>query len=167
MLRRGAQIVAAGLLAASTCGVAAEETVYTPLKPCPAARLAYDGRVFDQGVRRCKGAGGYSVYVLGDDVRSWLMLERGGRLQSLEAEMNSRFEPGHFPTVEESRVLEWRIDRGAPVALIVRVAYQDRDDAFKAGSVLVVYDLTGPQPRFLGYHKTNEAARRAADSAGR
>ena len=147
---------------------AAPASVYTAIQKCPAARLQLPALTLERGVHLCKGAGGYSVYVVSESDRSWLALRRAGRLFPLQEHMTVRFEAGHFPNVDGGKVVEWRVsETGAPFALIARIAYQDKDDAFKSGSTLIVYDLTADAPAFLGYFSTNEAARAAANGLAR
>ena len=167
MSRPVPRAAAAAVLVLSCAGpAAAQDSVYTSIEKCPKARLALPGRDLGDDIVRCKGAGGYSVFIVRADVRSWFVLEKGKAKHTLEQAMAWRFEPGHFPMAEAAKVIEWRVDaRRAPYALIARIAYQDRDDPDKKGSVLAVFDLTAASPRFLGYHKSNEAARQAADRA--
>lgn len=144
----------------------ASKPQYTSLLDCRTVnRLKLPNRVVDAGVFRCKGAGGYAVYVVEDDPRSFLVLERGKKLFSLEKPMVETFTLGDFPNVSGTAKAEWRVDAsGKPVALIVRVAYRKPDNG-KAASTLLVFDLRGDAPALVGSAATNEDARSLADAA--
>ncbi|TDX67084.1 hypothetical protein EDE12_101626 [Methylosinus sp. sav-2] len=139
---------------------------YSSLQNCPATdRLKLANRTLERSGRtaifHCAGVGGFSVYVVDDDPRSFLVLERGKTLYSLERPMASAFSLGNFPNVTGAKLAEWRLDpAGAPAGLIVRVAYQRADGA--AASTLMVFDLRG-EPMIIGAAKTNEEARDLID----
>lgn len=140
---------------------------YTPLQNCPAVeRLKLANRTLERsdrtGLFRCAGPAGFSVYVVDDDPRSFLVLERGGKLYSLERPMVLAFTLGNFPNVAGAKQAEWRLDGGAAAGLIVRVAYQRADGS--AASTLMVFDLRG-EPLLIGAAKTNEEARGLIDGA--
>jgi hypothetical protein len=138
---------------------------YTSLQDCKqVSRLKLPNRVVKDGVFRCKGAGGYGVYVVEDDPRSFLVLERGKKLFSLAKPMNEEFSLGDFPNVSGAKNAEWRIAGGKALALIVRVAYQKQETG-KAASTLLAFDLRGATPTLIGAAAGNEEARRLADAA--
>jgi hypothetical protein len=116
------------------------------------------------GIFRCKGVGGFSVYVVDEDPRSFLVVEREKKLFSLEAPMVGDFKLGDFPNVAGAKMAEWRLDpHGTPTGLIVRVSYQ-RSGSGAAASALLVFDLRG-EPLLLGSANTNEEARGMIDAA--
>ncbi|WP_036293404.1 hypothetical protein [Methylosinus sp. PW1] len=161
-------LLALASLASRVCAAPAAEpkSQYSSLQNCPAVdRLKLASRTLARGDRtaifRCAGVGGFSVYVVDDDPRSFLVLERGKTLYSLERPMASAFSLGNFPNVTGAKQAEWRLDpAGAPAGLIVRVAYQRADGA--AASTLMVFDLRG-EPVVIGAAKTNEEARDLID----
>lgn len=153
-------------LALAPAATAEPRSTFTPLQGCPKAGKAAPA---DPVATLCAGVAPYQVIVTGDDVRSWIELRWNGLSYSMQRDMNSAAAPGHFPTVEKTKVIEWRSDGagGRPYALIARYAFQDRDNVDKARSALAVYDLAGGAPVFLGFHASNEAAQKAADTARR
>lgn len=138
---------------------------YSSLQDCSSVRrLKLSDRLLQDGLFRCRGAGGYGVYVVEDDPRSFLVLERGKKLFSLEKPMATEFTAGDFPNVSGTRNAEWRMAGGRAVALIVRVAYQKAETG-KNASTLLVFDLRGDAPALIGAASGNEEARRLADAA--
>jgi hypothetical protein len=137
---------------------------YTSLQDCKTVRsLKLPDRVLKDGVFRCTGAGGYGVYVAEDDPRSFLVLERGKKVYSLEKPMIEEFTLGDFPNVSGTKKAEWRIAAGKAVALIVRVAYV-KPETLKQGSTLLVFDLRGEAPTLIGAATSNDEARKLADA---
>jgi hypothetical protein len=147
--------------------------VYTSLQDCPAIKsIALPERVVTasryEGLRRCKGVAGYDLVVVDQDPRSFLVLEVGGRVHSLEEPMVRLFPLGHFPDISTTKAVEWRVDgRGRPAGFIVRVHYQDPNVPATAAaaqrSTLMVFDLRSLPPRMIGMTTDNAAARRLAD----
>jgi hypothetical protein len=79
---------------------------YTSLQACAAVKsLKLPDRVLKDGVFRCKGAGGYAAYVVEADPRSFLVLQRGKKIFSLEKPMVDEFSLGDFPNVLERKTL--------------------------------------------------------------
>lgn len=137
---------------------------YTSLQECKAVKaLKLPDRALKDGVFRCKGAGGFSIYVVEEDPRSFLVLERGKKLFSLEKPMIEEFTLGNFPNVSGTKKAEWRIAAGKAVALIVRVAYQKPENG-KGSSTLLAFDLRGDAPALIGAASSNDEARRLADA---
>jgi hypothetical protein len=157
-------------LHAAPAAAAQGQSLYSDLQNCPqVSRLRLPDRVIESGrassVSRCEGVGGYTVYVVDDDPRSFLALERGGRMFSLERPMSTGFRLGAMPNVAGSKKAEWRLDaRGEAAGLIVRVSYQRTDGSRAPGSTLLVFDLRGV-PAYVGAAKTNEEARDLVDQA--
>jgi hypothetical protein len=143
---------------------------YTSLQRCrPIARLDIGERVLQRSpitaIRRCNGLKGWSLFVVDDDPRSWLVLSRGGQTYPLNHAMVDTFEAGYFPNITSSSKAEWRVDRfGTPVALIVRVSYQSKNDATRTQSGLFVVNLTASSPTVAGIARTNEEARARVQS---
>ncbi len=141
---------------------------YTALQNCETlSRLKLPGRTIERGegagVFRCAGLDGFSVYVVEEDPRSFLALERGGRFFSLEQSMIGAFDLGCFPNVSGAKKAEWRLDpSGRVVGLIVRVAYLQKEPPGGPASALLAFDLRA-EPRLIGHAKTNEEARRLMD----
>jgi hypothetical protein len=137
---------------------------YTSLQDCKTVKsLKLPDRDLKDGVFRCKGAGGYTVYVVEDDPRSFLVLERGKKLFSLEKPMVTEFSLGEFPNVSGAKKAEWRIASGKAVALIVRVAYQKPENG-KEASTLLAFDLRDDAPALIGAATGNDDARKLVDA---
>jgi hypothetical protein len=156
----------AGFLVATAARGEAFKSDYTSLQDCaPAPHLKLPARTIEQGAFRCEGVDGYSVYVVDDDPRSFLVLERGKKLYSLEKPMVGDFSLGDFPNVAGAKKAEWRLDAsGKAVGLIVRVSYL-RTANGGAASALMVFDLRGAAPALIGATGANEEARLLVDSA--
>ncbi len=138
---------------------------YTSLQDCKTVTsLKLPDRVLKDGVFRCKGAGGFWAYVVEDDPRSFLVLQRGKKLFSLEKPMIEEFTLGNFPNVSGTKKAEWRVAAGKAVALIVRVAYQKSENGKDASTVLA-FDLRGDAPALIGAASSNDEARRLADAS--
>lgn len=150
---------------ASSIGLAQEiKPQYTSLQDCRTAKsLKLPDRVLKDGVFRCKGAAGYTVYVVEDDPRSFLVLERGRKVFSLEKPMVDDFALGDFPNVSGAKKAEWRIASGKAVAVILRVAYQKQKNGREA-STLLAFDLRGDAPALIGAAASNDEARKLADA---
>lgn len=169
------------LLGAVVCvmGVAAAEAqpltpVYTTIQNCtPLQRLALPGRTITRtdatAAARCKGVAGIDLAVVEEDPRSWLAVLAPGGAYPLSREMVQDFKLGHFPSVTATKMVEWRVTAaGQPVALIVRLHYQDAEPSANGTlaqrSTLMVFDLRRLPPRLIGMTTNNDAARRMADS---
>jgi hypothetical protein len=145
-------------------------SVYTTLQKCKrVTELELPERTLRRSagdsVVKCPGVDGYSIYLIDDDPRSWLVLERDKRLASLERQMVSEFKLGNFPNVAATKVAEWRVDRsGKAWGLIVRVAYQRSDisanSAAARASALLTFDVRAEnEPALLGATSDNAEAR--------
>jgi hypothetical protein len=157
-------ILAASLISSSSLAQEIKPQ-YTSLKDCKAVQsLTLPGRVLKDGVFRCAGAGQYGVYVVEDDPRSFLVLERGKKLYSLEKPMVEEFTLGDLPNVSGTKKAEWRVAAGKAVALIVRVAYV-KPETLKQASTLLAFDLRGEAPALVGAATSNVDARKLADAA--
>ncbi|WGJ16081.1 hypothetical protein QEV83_07515 [Methylocapsa sp. D3K7] len=150
-------------------------SLYTTLQKCKSVeRLQLPERTLGQakgsGILRCRGINGYSIYVIDDDPRSWLVLERDNRLAPLDRQMVSDFKIGNFPNVAGSKNVEWRVDRhGKAVGLIVRVSYQRSDISANSpasqASALFAFDIRDFPPSLLGIAQNNAEARELLDKA--
>ena len=156
----------AWMLAAALLGVAAsalaQSSEYSPLKNCPAAKkLRLPSQVVDADAVRCKAPKGWSLYIVEEDPRSYVVLGYGqGQLFSTQTDTQL----GLFPNVGESPA-EWRVDAaGRPYAFIVRQWFQDEKspNQDRAMSRLLVYKLQ-PAPQLVGAFADNVQARAAAD----
>ncbi len=163
-------LIFVGLLTSGAASAEALRSQYTSLQDCETLeRLKLPGRALEKGVGtgifRCKGIDNYSVYVIEDDPRSFLVLGRDGKLFSLEKPLVSNFKLGEFPNVSGAKKAEWRLGAdGKAAGLIIRVSYQRADKAGAAASALFVFDLRG-EPAFIGSASTNEEARGLIDGA--
>jgi hypothetical protein len=147
---------------------------YSALEKCrKLPRLKLPDRTLETGdsvaLRKCTGLDGYSVDMIDTDPRGWLVLERAGKMASLERDMVGEFKLGYFPVVSGNKV-EWRLDtQGRAVGFIVRVAYQKPDvDATSPaanGSAPMVFDLRGAHPLLLGTTPSNVEVRALIDAA--
>jgi hypothetical protein len=156
------------LCLAASPALADVQSLYTSLQDCVAVgRVQLPTRELveapDVGIRQCKGVGAFTVFMLDEDPRSFLALESGGHVYSLEQPMAAAFPLGQFPNVAATKLAEWRVDgAGKPQALIVRVSYLDADTS-EPRSTLMVFNLRAFPPQFLGYAARNEEARILAD----
>jgi len=169
----GALVAFAALVgAAPRAGALDLQSRYSSLQNCAGVdRLKLADRTLEKGptggIFHCPGEGGYSVYVAEDDPRSFIVLERGKKLFSLQKALIDDFTLGYFPNVSGASKAEWRVDpAGKVVGLILRVAYQRRDapPAKAAASTLYVFDLRD-KPALIGSAERNEEARALLDGA--
>jgi hypothetical protein len=150
-------------------------SLYTSLQKCKAVKkLELPERTLEQGagtgISRCRGVNGYSVYVIDEDPRSWLVLERSKKLAPLDRQMVREFKLGNFPNVAPAKNAEWRVDRkGKASGLIVRVFYQRNDVSANSPasqvSTLFAFQVKNEQPVFLGVAANNAEARKLVDEA--
>jgi len=118
--------ISLALCLVSSIGLAQEiKPHYTSLQDCKTVKsLKLPDRGMKDGVFRCKGAGGYTVYVVEDDPRSFLVLERGKKLFSLEKPMVNEFTLGNFPNVSVTKKAGWRIASGkAKLMVLLLIAH--------------------------------------------
>jgi len=145
-------------------------SVYTTLQKCKAVeRLELPERTLDgkrgAGISRRPGVDGYSIYVIDDDPRSWVVLERNKHLASLERQMVSDFKLGYFPNVASAKVAEWRLNAsGKAVGLILRVFYQRADVCANSrtarAAAFLTFDVRDEEnPVLLGSGANNSGAR--------
>jgi hypothetical protein len=162
--------VFACLLFSGGAGAGEFKSEYTSLQNCePLDRLKLPGRMLEKGagtgIFHCKGFDGFSVDVIEADPRSFLVLERDGKLFSLEKPLIADFKLGNFPNVSGAKMAEWRLDaKGKAVGLIVRVSYQRPDSRAASASSLFAFDLRA-EPSLVGSASTNEEARGLIDGA--
>lgn len=112
-------------------------------------------------VQECPAPSGYRLFVVASDPRSWINIAKRGQVWSTEEIVAYRDPIGFFPSVDDSRVVEWRLDdRGRPTALIFRVTALDpQTNQSRHLSRLFVIRLNASKPCLLGIVATNEAAR--------
>lgn len=125
----------------------------------------------DYYAAECPALGGYRLYYLGGDARSWLELSKDGQSFSFAPwDLGDALE-GFFPYIKGERA-EWRLsitetndERPALAthALIYRMATNDSNDETKEIDTLIVLRLEETQVCYLGSAATNEAARLLAD----
>jgi len=144
--------------AGGALGAQSLQSRYTSLQGCAAVRhLVLRERTIESGALRCPGVDGFSVYVVDDDPRGFLVLERAKKRFSFQGPMVNAFLLGDFPNVSGAAKAEWRLDsKGRAVGLIVRVSYM-RGNA--PASALFCLALRGTEPALIGVAKTNEEAR--------
>ncbi|QGM44541.1 hypothetical protein [Methylocystis heyeri] len=163
-------LLIAGILLSGAAQAEEGKSQYTSLQNCETLdHLKLPGRVIEKGdgagIFRCKGIDDYSVYVIDQDPRSFLVLGKGGKLFSLEKPLLSDFKLGEFPNVSGAQKAEWRLDAdGKAAGLIVRVSYMRTDKPGASASALFVFDLRG-DPALIGSAPTNEEARGLIDGA--
>ena len=129
-----------------------------------------------QPAEACPGVGGWSVWVVDEQERTYLVLRRKGFSLNLRREIFSG-SLGLFPGIHspdnpaaESRA-EWRLtNHSAPRALIVRIHGQDPEKSLQVDphpyqSRLLVVRL-GADACVLGIASNNEVARQLADGPG-
>ena len=115
----------------------------------------------------CRGFGGYTVLVVGDDDRSWIEVKYGATISDLyEGTMEAA--PGSFPN-KANNTAEWRGVRrdGAfrPYALIYRLS--GTNDAGKSRTRLIVIKLNRGRSSVIGFAEgagEDARAKRLADS---
>jgi hypothetical protein len=149
----------------------ASESIYTPIgrEACraPPPEVADDFVRRDLGVQECPAPDGWRLLFVSSDPHSWLELRRGTLVWSAEDAVVYDLPIGLMPNVGGASVVEWRRNAaGEPSALIFRVVAQDRKDAGRSVSRLLVVRLDPPGPCLLGRAATNEAARALADGPG-
>lgn len=127
----------------------------------------------DYYAAECPALGGYRLFYLGGDARSWLELAKDDQSFSFAPwDLGNALE-GFFPYVKGERA-EWRLSVNNAVtnderpvltahALIYRMATNDSNDETKEIDTLIVLRLAENQVCYLGSEATNEAARLLAD----
>lgn len=138
---------------------------YSPLDKCrevPQKRYAYEPN--DSYEARCPAHNGYSVTILGGDVRTWLVLQKGRNKIDLYGIGEGDV---HFPIIGGSK-LEWRYhatgNKKELVALIFRINGQDPQNVDKNKSLLYVVRPITNGFCILGHAKSNDEAHQIADS---
>jgi hypothetical protein len=143
-------------------GAAAQQiaSVYTPfdLDKCKQVEKA-DEYVYE-GLWRCKGYGGYDIWISGFDARSMAAF---GPDKSNTCALRKTFNP--FNTALSP--VEWRLKNGKPFATIERWSVRQGDD-LPSVTWLVVSKLEGGQSCHMhyvagSYPDANAQARKAAD----
>lgn len=157
------------LLSASVCYADSSKMIseYSPLDKCSIiTQKEYANEPNDAYEARCPTHDGYSVTILGGDVRTWLTLQKGKNTVNLQGIGEGDV---YFPIISGTK-LEWRYQLAGEqkklIALIFRVTGQDPDatpDKEKT-YLYVVRPLTNGFC-ILGKAKSNEAARHIADTA--
>lgn len=170
-MRRGGILLGALLL--STFAIRASADIpqmmseYSPLDACKViAQPASTNEPNDAYEARCPAHDGYSVTILGGDVRTWLVLKKGKNTVNLQGVGESDV---HFPMIAGKK-LEWRYQVTGShkdlMALIFRVSGQD-PQALSDKTKTYLYVIRPLTNGFciLGKAQTNEAARHIADTA--
>ncbi len=132
-----------------------------------------DDSAGDYYAAECPALGGYRLFYLGADARSWLELSKDGQSFSFAPwDLEDALE-GFFPYVKGD-FAEWRLSVNktetnderpelATHALIYRMASNDINDETKEIDTLIVLRLEADKVCYLGSATTNEAARLLAD----
>ncbi|MFO1434360.1 MAG: hypothetical protein U1F76_30480 [Candidatus Competibacteraceae bacterium] len=158
----------------SSISAFAQSSDYTSLKinECKKPSKAVVKTYASQGlaVLECPGLGGYRLFLVSSEERSWIDIARGKGRWSSEKDVVYQHQFGYFPNVASSALAEWRRNpAGQPVALIFRIAAQrpeaDQNTPGSLLSRLVVIRLDSKRPCVLGVVEDNESARTLADSA--
>lgn len=152
-------------LTALSFAAQASDSAYTPLAD-QYCKMVESNAQEDYFSMSCQGRDGYEVKVSGGDSRSWLVLLKNGQpVYDSMNDVNANVK-GQFPYIA-GKVLEWRYDNAkALVGLIVRVNSQNADNPEKSISELFVFRHDNGRFCFSGVHKSNEGARKIADSKG-
>lgn len=151
----------------------AQESFYTPLDlaKCKTIESSENdpNAEIDYFTSKCPGRDGYDVIVTGGDLRSWVILEKKGKLifdSRIDVFENA---PGGFPYVSGG-MLEWRYGKDKKLsALIFRISGQVENTAdgkmlhAKDISHLIIIRALSDGFCFLGKSKTNDEARIVAD----
>jgi hypothetical protein len=113
---------------------------------------------------RCPGVGGYKLELIEGDIRQTLNVITPAKKTF---ELNFWQYNGNFSSIGEK--VEWRLKKGAPVALIARFNVSDAENSAKTTSFLVVSKITGKESCVVEIidpvTKQNERARVSADGA--
>lgn len=125
----------------------------------------YNDAHIDFFTQECPALLGYQVFMIGGDLRSWLVLGRAEERFVFRDDVWQAL-GGSFPYVSGS-LLEWRFLWAdgltmQVVAVIYRMARQDTK-TLEDRSALVVLRMTEQSPCFLGLAPNNEEARALAD----
>ena len=171
MLNAGASTSSARLVATSARAAAPTATrfssAYTPLTKCGGGMTKKEEREAEKNgsdiPTRCKGYGGYDVYIYYSACASIFTLEKGEERISL----------GMQAVNWKQKTVEWRLANGKPFAVIMRVYDYAGDDLCTSngkitGSSLVVTGLKGYEIDETVDAKTpnaNVKARELADKA--
>ena len=136
---------------------------YTPLDQCKIlTEIKEEAHYFKE---KCPGREGYSVYIEGQDDRSWLILKKGTREINLEKES---FKGPLFFISIDGKALEWRYRTAGGKktwnALIYRISGTEPSDPMKARSLLYVVRLEPKKWCILGNVSSNEEAHALTDS---
>ncbi len=127
----------------------------------------------DYYAAECPALGGYRLFYLGGDARSWLELSKDGQSFSFAPWDLADAIEGFFPYVKGD-FAEWRLSvsntdttndqpKLATHALIYRMAFSDLNDETKEIDRLIVLRLEPTKVCYLGSATTNEEARLLAD----
>ena len=152
------------ILLFTTYAVNADGTsVYTSVKegeckkPAAALLAFYESRGLVG--EECAGVGGWRLFWVGSDERSWFELMRDRDLWSTDEQVVQQNHFGHFPNIGADKV-EWRLaNTGVPTAFIFRIAAQNPERIDKNLTRLFVIGFKGNTPYFCGVAKSNDEAR--------
>lgn len=152
-----------GFLVLGTSANAANTSIYTSLEEARCQVVSSTPEGAGSSVQRCPGIAGYTVFIEEGDLRQDLVLERAGARRALNL---WQVVSSAFSTVGPR--IEWRLQRGVPVALIVRYNLSDPSNVNRLNRPLVVAKLS-PAPCVVAVvpasRRQNEQARVLADRA--
>lgn len=151
-----------GLLWMLSLELAAQpDSRYSPIDPASCQTLSES----EQEQRsRCPAHADWQVWAVSDPERSWLELERDGKVWSTASVIQQNRQLGQFAGLAGSP-LEWRsAGKAAAHALIFRVAGQQAEPPSRSLSRLLVLRLSAQSVDFCGLVSTNLAARQLADN---
>lgn len=154
-------------ICACSPAISGTESLYTSIKsgdcqkPSASIIAFYESRGLT--AEECKAVGGWRLFVVSSDARSWLELARERTLWSSEEQVVTRNEFGNFPNIGSEKV-EWQMTKThSPTSLIFRIAAQDPANIDKSLSRLFVIGIRNNTPNLCGVVKTNKEARALAE----
>ena len=118
----------------------------------------------------CPGLGGYKVLHEGDDARSWINLQFGGKTTDLRQDTFTACRPGHMPS-KANNVVEWRgVQKGksfVPYAIIYRMGAVLDVEGKRNAETLIIIKLDGEKSRVVGHVPAKEGTEKAEELADR
>lgn len=148
----------------SSFSSAQNRSVYTSTteKACKAQKVNDDNGGDYVGI--CPGVGGYKLKLIEGDLRQTLTV-----ITPRKRELQLRFNEYYYSFSAIGQKVEWRVNKGAPVALIARYNVADPENSEKRTSYLMVAKISKSlacvTDIVLPGDKQNERARNLADVA--
>lgn len=121
----------------TTCSYADNKSIYTSTNSKNCKIIKNDPNEAGSDEAECQGVGGYKVHLLEGDLRQTLNIITP---RNKTFELNFWGFYGGFSTVGDK--IEWRINKGIPVALIVRYNVENSDNSKKKRSYLMISKIS-------------------------